>query len=207
MIKPMAWICVWVAVAGLLVGCEDDAPRGALEFRIVPYRPEVEGGGNSVSAETRDEYVVLLRAHGFEHVLDRDGDYVWMPVQGVQRFPQCVTAEHEGRLFLLVDNRSGHVMLSDLSRKGWRITSVEEGIGPLDRHAIEFHFDEAGAEKMAQLTVAHRGDHLAIIVHGEVCSAFEIRDIIGSEVHITTPDADQAEAIVRGLREGLPAAR
>jgi preprotein translocase subunit SecD len=118
-----------------------------------------------------------------------------------------VTTEHEGRQFLLLDNRPGSVMLHDPSPDGWRVAKVHEGEGREGRSAVDFRLNSAGAEKMAQLTAAHQGDALAIIVYGEVCSVPIIRSEIPGQGQITTGDPDDTAEIIKMLQEGLPAGR
>ena len=179
---------------------------GVLEFRVAPFGPEVGAGPNCVSVDVRDEYVELLEIHGHEAAIDLAGDYIWLPLRTDQPMPQLVTAAHDGRRFLLLDNRPDHVMGYNPSDLGWRVERVSEGEDAAGHPAVDFRLDEWGASQMATLTAAHLGDALAIILDGDVYAAPIVHGVVGGRGQITTDDPDDVARILDTLRAGASAA-
>jgi hypothetical protein len=132
--------------------------KGALELRIAPRQDEVE---SSVVAEYRK---ALAEGHTVT-----GGRYIWRQVQpGTDLGPFVITQTREGTTWLLVHDDDLSIMVP---AQGWKLTQVGRGTDANGRPMVTLEFDDAGAERMLQLTKANDGRLLAEIVFGVVVSA------------------------------------
>ena len=188
------------------------AQAGVLEFRIVPGL-ERSGLPLRVTDEEFRRYRDMLEDEGPEAVRKRDGEYIWLPIdadeeggeQVSDRFPglPCYRREADGRYYLLVGNTDALTMLPEKGAGGWSLTSARPTLDRTGRPAVEFTFDARGARLFAQMTSAHTGKPMAILVDDIVYSAPVIRSTI-SEQGIITADFTQRETekLARTLRTG-----
>ncbi|MBM4024253.1 MAG: hypothetical protein FJ280_02450 [Planctomycetes bacterium] len=115
-----------------------------------------------------------------------------------------ITETHEGKTWLLVRNDEPFIMVP---AQGWRLTHVGRGIDANGRPMVALEFDDAGADRMQQLTQAQDGKPLAIIANGVIVSAPFLRSTGGfrSAVIVGNFTEQEVEDMITALRQGLAA--
>ncbi len=192
------------------------AQAGVLEFRIVPGL-ERSGLPLRVTNEEFRRYRDMLEVEGPEAVRKRDGEYVWLPIDADEEGGEQVSdrfsglpyyrREADGRYYLLVGNTDALTMLHEKGPGGWSLTNARPTLDRTNRPAVEFTFDDRGARLFAQMTSAHTGKPMAIMVDDIVYSAPMIRSTISKQGIIEGSFTQkEVEDLARTLQAGsLPA--
>ena len=117
-----------------------------------------------------------------------------------------VVEEYDGELFMLCWNTRGARLTQEEGI--WSVSRASRGADELGRPAINFGMDAKGASLLAELTGAHVGDQMAVLLDGEVYTAPNLRSRISKSGQITG-DFDQAELdyIIKVLSAGSLQAR
>ncbi len=183
------------------------AKAGVLEYRIAPYAP---GPGKQfvIGLEERNRYIKNLRTEGPEGPRKRSERLQWFPVHGQNKeYDGLVTANYEGRTYILLFNQPGYVMLHEPGPGGWSLADARFTYDKDNRPAVGFTFDEAGAKRFARLTSDNVGRCLAVLLDDEVYSAPRIREMISAQGVITGQfSVEEVDDLVRTLEAGsLPA--
>ncbi|MDP6633818.1 MAG: protein translocase subunit SecD [Phycisphaerae bacterium] len=189
---------------------------GALEFRIAPLSPEArpKEGQEPMAASERDKYVKILR-----NTLDKEGPqglprrtdrYLWFPIRGERKsgYASMVTSKYGGQTYLLLCNFRGKTLLQRRDADRWALTNASRSYDNKGLPAVDFSMDEAGAQFLHTLTRDNTGEHMAILLDSEVCSAPVIQTTISSRGQITmgTYNSEEVDSLVKILRAGsLPA--
>lgn len=184
---------------------------GVLEFRIA-----VPVGSNPDETRLRNE----LKERGPEGV--ESATTVWRPINKLQAWydtleqyeslianPAAYFATSRG---LVVEERDGkfYVLLRD--EAGWRITKAEGSWkltqasisqDELGRPAVAFRMDERGAQIMGDMTQAHIGKQMAIVLDDEVISAPNINSrIAGSGIIQGTFSQEELNYLIKTMSAG-----
>ena len=182
-------------------------PGMELEFRVAAARSGLAGG---LSDEQLERYRQSLRKGGPGALREANAPYIWLPVRGdANAFEWLVTAERDGRTYLLVSDRPGEVMLA-AARGGerWGLKRAVASSDDSGRPAVRVEFDENGARLMDRLTRDNLRRALAIVVRGEVVSAPTVQARIARQAIITGRfTARQARELAEALRSALPPTR
>ncbi|MFW6132811.1 MAG: protein translocase subunit SecD [Planctomycetota bacterium] len=191
------------------------AKAGVLEFRIAPGLPGTQG--YAVDRETFRRYHRLLQEEGPEEVRKRDGEFIWLPIEGApgERFGGVVVVHNEGeryrhadgKHYILCSNTDAFTMLHEEPPGGWTLTGAGVTHDQMGRPAVSFEFDSRGAKLFSRLTSAHKGKQMAVMVDDVVYSAPRIKATISREGIIEGSfTRAEAEDLARTLRAGsLPA--
>lgn len=202
------------------------ARAGVLEFRIAPELPkEIHGAGDekalNLSLREYQDYVDRpvqiegrtvgrIREHP-DALRERRNKLLWFPIRGVQKdfAPSTVIGTWQGQDYILLYDRLGYVMLHKLpgDSGAWRLEDARPDMDSMGRRCVTFTLDRQGARAFSNLTMAHIGHLLAILMDGEVYSAPRIRSVISDQGQITGSfSADEQRELVRMLNAGaLPA--
>jgi len=188
------------------------AKAGVLEFRIAPRLPASISGASSgeflLTKQEYERYVQSLQREGPEGLRKRNAPMQWFPIrEDARQFAGLVTFSYGGREYILLSNEPGRCMLSERGAGGWKLTAARPGFDRYGRLAVDFWLNEPGARKMAKLTSANIGKHMAILLDGQAYSAPVIQTTISSTGQITgTFSRDEIDDLVRTLEAGsLPA--
>lgn len=160
---------------------------GVLEFRIATRL-----GSNPDEARLRRE----LKERGPEGV--ESNSTVWRPINKLDAWYKALD-EYEALVAnppgyfaardLVVEERDGKFYMLLRDEPGWRITKAEgnwrlaqasQGQDEMGRPAVNFRMDERGAQMMGDLTAAHTGQPMAIVLDDEVISAPSINSRISN---------------------------
>jgi len=180
---------------------------GVLEFRIAPYMPNI-GQEFTITRAKLDECVRSLMEDGPEGLRKRNAALLWFPVREGEKFGNLITHEGpDGRMYLLLYNEPGRMMLQEPGRSGWSLTRAGYWQDNFGRPAVEFTLNSKGARLFAALTSAHTGHCMSILLDDEVYSAPVIQSTIVDKGQITGQfTEDQVKGLIRTLRAGsLPA--
>ncbi|MDY6913059.1 MAG: protein translocase subunit SecD, partial [Planctomycetota bacterium] len=184
------------------------AKAGVLEYRIAPYSPESDAPDFKLTASERDRYVKNLLEEGPEGLRRRNERLLWFPIHGEREgYGSLVTADYAGKQYVLLYNQPGFTMLRETGLGGWSLARAQPTRDERMRPAVGFDFDEAGAKRFHNLTTAHKGHVLAVLLDDEVYSAPVIRTAISKRGTITgTFTPEEVNELVRILDAGsLPA--
>jgi SecD/SecF fusion protein len=162
---------------------------GVLEFRIAPEQRPIEGRQPDITPEEVKHYTAILQdpTEGADTLRRRNDKFLWFPVHpGEDLSPSEVTADAQGRTFVLLYNQPGDMMLQNRATKGgWVLTKAYPTSDENARPAVGFEFDDNGAKIFADLTSAHLKRPMAILLDDEVFSAPTIQSKISSNGRIT----------------------
>ena len=132
------------------------------------------------------------------------GRYVWVPVRpGMNLSFTLVTQTQDNKTWLLVHNDESFIMVP---AQGCRLAHVGRMTDNDGRTAVTVDFDEAGGDRLARLTQAYDGHHLALIVADVVVAAPMIRGGQGGfrNAVITGNFTEPAlEEMIESLRRGM----
>jgi beta-lactamase regulating signal transducer with metallopeptidase domain/nitrous oxidase accessory protein NosD len=149
------------ARAGGSASVEPGKAASALEIRAAPMPDEL-------TLEVVEECTKAL-----DEGHTSTAGYLWVPVRPGTKPPlDSVVRTHAGKTWLLVHNKEPFIMVP---AQGWRLAHVGRSTDENGRPMVTLEFDEAGAERLSQLTqvlIQTQHDHpLAILVDGLVVSA------------------------------------
>lgn len=167
---------IWVGVEGCAERPPGEEAQGAgqrevrtgLELRIVPKY-------SHLAPETLEAYrgAVGSRPVG-------DGQYLWRRIRsGTNVPPDSVIAENGDTMWLLMHNDEPSIMVPG---QGWGLTHVGRTTDAMDRPGVSIRFDDAGAERLSQVTQDRQDPTLAILVDGIVYSAPHIVGQVRDEI-------------------------
>ena len=193
--SEVLWLCLF-CVALVAIGCSKrksySPPPGVLEFRIAPY---IEGAPNAsdyvISKTDVEKYVKMLQEEGAEPGRKRSDAFQWFPIRGNTDDPGAVTADYAGKTYLLLSNRPNDVVINSPGQAPWGISDAFASTDETGRPAVDITFDDTAAKLLTKLTGAHRrngtrpGDHLAIVVKGEVYSLPTIQTTVSDMCQIS----------------------
>jgi len=179
---------------------------GVLEFRMAPT-VVAAGGGFTMSDDEAARWKAQLVREGPEPGRERNEPWQWFPIRGrASGFEKNVTLSYGGRYYVLLANRPGDVMLNPPGAREWELRDARPNMdGP--RHIVSFTFDLPGGNLFENLTKAHIGHQMAILLDDEVYSAPTIQSIISRDGQISGDfTAADTEDLAKTLRSGsLPA--
>ncbi len=113
-----------------------------------------------------------------------------------------IVEEYDGEYYMLCWDVRGSALTPD-SYRGWRVASAYQGADELGRPAINFKMDPRGANLLGQLTEAHVGDSMAVLIDDQVYTAPNLNSRISRQGQIMG-DFSQTELtyIIRVLNAG-----
>jgi SecD/SecF fusion protein len=188
---------------------------GVLDFRIT-----VDPGSHPDEQRLRDE----LRERGPRNVQSIDTD--WLKIDKIESFAQSVqdlknavafpaqffqtrnfvVEPYEGEWYMLIWDVRGSRLLG--SSGDWSVARALQGQDDVGRPAINFEMDARGAVKLGELTQAHRGDRMAVILDDRVITAPTINaQITRSGIIEGQFTPDEIRTIIRVMQAGSLAAR
>ncbi len=204
----------WASVRGYLDDPADlvrlISRAGVLEFRIAPGRP---GAGYSMTMPDAQaaRYLNELRDEGPQAGRDRAAPYQWFPVRAsdneLGKFGGLIIGEWAGDHYVLLANQPENAMLKEYREGSWKLDDAYPTTDQAGRPAVGFEFDPIGSQRFANLTGAHIGDALAVLLDNEVYSAPRINSqITGRGIIEGRFTVEEVRELVRTLRSGsLPA--
>jgi hypothetical protein len=190
---------------------------GALEFRIAPVSSEAAGEFDkhmAIRAQQRDKYIKILfdtlEREGPMGLARRTDRYLWFPIRDRRKrgYGRVVTMSYSGANYILLSNYIGKTLLQSRGRDRWALSNAYMTSDSRESPAVGFSMNEAGAELLGELTQNNIGQHMAILLDGEVYSAPIIQAAISSSGIITmgTSDSREVSTLIEILRAGaLPA--
>jgi len=184
------------------------AKAGVLEFRVAPYLPGI-GKEPTISRDELERVFASLDNEGAAGLRKRNAPLQWFPLREKdEKLGGLITRDGpDGRRYVLLYNRPGDVMLHQPGRGGWMLKDARPDVDRNNRPAVGFTMNQAGGELMANLTTAHRGHSMAILLDNEVYSAPVIQAVISDRGIITGRfTQEEVNDLVRTLKAGsLPA--
>ena len=116
-----------------------------------------------------------------------------------------MTAEHEGRRYVLLSTKPDEVLLG--GRYGppdWKLSSVGLARDERGKPMLQLELDEAGGRRLTKLTGEHLGRQMAVLVDDRVVTVPTIRSAIATKVAITGNfEMSEVEAIQKALATGI----
>lgn len=176
---------------------------GVLEYRIAPRTTEMD------QAELA-RYVEQLQTEGPQAGRTANAEYQWFRLRddpADYRRLNMVVVDWASEPYILLSNRPSDTMLQRTGQQEWSLEQARQTTSNTGL-AVGFQFDSAGAQLFAQLTQAHIGDQMAVLLDDEVYSAPVIRSAIYNQGVIEgrfTPD--EVRELVRTLSAGSLRAR
>ena len=175
-----------------------------LEFRIAPVAPGKKGA--TMPAPTVARCKQLLAEEGPAQANRLIRRYLWLPVRdGAEGLENLITAQKEGKTYLLVSNQIGEVMLRP--RPGqpvWGLTSALPMMDPVTkRSSVQFTLDPVGARDLANLTKANLTKPLAMTVNSHVMEVWEINGVATKQGAVSEKDFAKANRLAKGLLMGM----
>ncbi len=174
---------------------------GVLEFRIAPGR-----GSDAVTDAQVENFKKSLNTDGPEALRIEGADYAWYPIQGdAEGYGGLITAtDRIGTLYMLLSNKPNERMVQ---AKGdevrWSLSKANVGSDQFANPAVDFRFDEAGAQIFARLTGGNIGRSMAILLDDEIYSAPNIKSVISESGQITGKFTfDEVKELVQILEAG-----
>ena len=195
-----AW-AVGSAVMATRSGQDAEPKLGRLDLRLVPTR---DASKTHIGQADIDRYVEQLGQEGPFVGRDRGDPYGWYQLRCTGT-PNHITAEHEGRRFILLSNRPAEVMLVI----GWNVGPWKlHGIMATEDHrglpSITIEMDELAGNRLKELTGRFLNSQLAMLVDEQVVSMPTIRGQIGRRIQITGRFTyEEVEKLVKALRSSV----
>lgn len=215
-------VATYDAYASQATGFEDPADMirllqgaGVLDFRIT-----VDPGEHPDEQRLRDE----LQERGPRNV--QSSDTVWLKIAKVQSFiddvaelealridpagffstRQYVVERFEGEYYMLAWDIRGSRLLG--STGNWSVARAFPSQDQIGKPAIGFEMDAEGAVKLGELTGAHRGDRMAIILDDRIMTAPNVNDrITRSGIIMGQFTQDEIDRIILVMQAGSLSAR
>lgn len=178
-----------------------DGGDGRLAFRIAPTRETLGQLAAATVVRVPKDLAVDEVVAQAKQALAAKGPgalrgewFAWYPVRE-RVLPQntaMITAEHDGRTYLLLAERAPLVMRADAEGdEPWRIVRVSASRDGQGRPSVGVELDERGGELMRQLSGGHVGQPLAVLVDGEVQMAPTLQSRIDRKLTITGNFSDE----------------
>ncbi len=181
--------------------------RGRLDFRLAPMREE--GKMLGLAEGDIERYTAEFNAKGPVPATYGKDPFAWCRLaQGVAPHVRGISAERDGRSYVLLSNRPAETMLTLWGEANpWRLLDATRtllaGDAP-DRPSIALRLDKEGGWRMGVLTEAHVGLPLAALVDDEVLSLPTIRAKAGDAIVITGAfTREEAAELVERLKGGV----
>lgn len=161
---------------------------GVLEFRIA-ISPGSSGDEQRLRRELRERgpggvdsrdtvWRGINKLDGWYNTMDQYEQLVAAPAEYFARSHGLVVEERDGRFYVLLRDEPGWRMTK--AEGNWKLTQANMSTDELGRPAVAFRMDERGAQVMGDLTEAHRGQKMAIVLDDEVYSAPNINSRISN---------------------------
>ena len=175
---------------------------GKLEFRILynaaassEFQSDVE---NALEQRLRDR----LRDNGPFDASAQGQSSIWLSLRHpAPNLVGAVIEEYQGQQYLLVSNEPNEIMTADGS---WGLLAVYPQKDYMDKPAIGLELDQAGAEKLREITRHNIDRAMAIILDGRVLSAPTIASAIGQRALITGQFTEQeVRDMMVSLQKGM----
>ena len=157
--------------------------------------PYIEGAPDAsdyvISKTDVEKYVKMLQQQGPEPDRKRGDAFQWFPIRGNMDDPGVVTANYAGKTYLLLSNRPNDIMVNSSGQASWGISDAFAITDEQGRPAVDITFDDTAGKLFAKLTGAHRrngtrhGDHMAVVVKGEVYTTPIIQSTISEKCEIS----------------------
>ncbi|MCL2700980.1 MAG: protein translocase subunit SecD [Phycisphaerae bacterium] len=177
---------------------------GVLEFRMAP----VVGGEHNIDHALAQQYITKLETEGPDPGHERNDAFLWFPIRGRANSLADTLVKHPygGRVYVLLDNRTGNIMLNPPGARNWELTHAAPNMDGA-RHIVSFEFDTRGARLFRNLTASHIRHNMAVLLDDEVYTAPVINDVISNRGQISGDfTAQDAADLAKTLRSGsLPA--
>ena len=179
---------------------------GHLEFRIAIQRGQPEP---AVSSNEANSLIRQLARQGPDAIRTQRTDMAWFPIDDrLADKPEWlpITGEFAGRSYVLASTLPEHTMLSGQGGdQAWSLTRLYTRSDELNRPAVGFDFDPAGARQFGDLTASHLKRLLLCLIDTQVVSAATIQSRISGSGILSSEKMtrDQAQAIVTRLQPGL----
>lgn len=132
----------------------------------------------------------------------KDMQYLEADPAGFFAARDFIVEEYDGEYFMLCWDVRGSALTPD-SDRGWRVASAFQGADELGRPAINFKMDPRGAKLLGELTEAHVGNSMAVLLDDQVYTAPNLNSRISRSGQIMG-DFSQSELsyIIRVLNAG-----
>jgi len=176
---------------------------GVLEFHILPDDNDADLVKSGGYKGWRDR---LLKDGPRYHIGD---DFKWFEVQDPEEFKGRGTVNYNDRTWILASVKAADSL--DRQSGDWHLKNAKQGADQTGQLEVEFQFDSIGGTKFGDLTRAHVGKPMAIMLDDQVISAPNIQSAILTGSGVITGGSDgftsnEVDYLVRMLRAGsLPA--
>ena len=212
LLSVLGLVCLVAPLAMLKAQTTAEATAGRLDFRMAVNR----GRGDPVVAETDAARLISELARQGPDALEKQNTAMaWFPLSvPLDEKPAKVArampiaGQWKERWYLLVSTEPKHTMLADeAGKRAWGLVRAYVAKDSMDKPAVGFDFDQAGAERFRALTTAHIGGCLAVLVDGQVENVATINSVIFSSGIITSQQMTEKEVsdLVTRLQRGMPA--
>ena len=184
------------------------ARAGQLEFRIAPASPGRDRKFNPISQVDYNSYTKALQADGPEARQRANKPLRWFPATGsASDYIDVVTSMYAGQLYILLHTEDHNTLLQKSGQRDWSLKRSSRTTDSMGAPAVSFEFDERGAIRFADLTQAHTGHFMAVLLDDTVYSCPTIREKISDSGMISGSFTDEeVNDLVRILEAGsLPA--
>ena len=191
---------------------------GEIAFRIAPrpqnidaetYRDRLEERGPRGGTERPYQWFPVDDLGSFADEPEQRERIKENPARYFQRNRNMVAAKYGGRIYLLLADSPGKAITS--AQEGWELTSAGRTQDQRGFPAVRFELNPVGAQLMGNLTAAHKGEPMAIVLDGRVISAPTIQGRIAGRGQITGGPGGFSEQeldhMLRTLRAGSPPAQ
>ncbi len=178
--------------------------RGRLDFRLAPMREE--GKMLGLTEGDIERYTAEFKAKGPLPVTYGKDPFVWCRLaKGVAPHVRGISAEREGRMYVLLSNRPAETMLTLFGDSNpWRLLDAVLDERAPDRPSIALRLDREGGWRMGVLTEAHVGLPMAALVDDEVLSLPTVRAKVGDAIVITGAfTREEMTELVERLKGGV----
>jgi len=175
---------------------------GILEFRILPQTNE-----ESLTEGEITRYREDLEKYGPKRASGKN--YVWQKIKSPEDFQvqSAILGEFADDKFVLTSNKDEETLLHEGSGDTWRLTDARIGNDDIGNWAVNFQFNEIGANRFFPLTKNNLNRPLCILLDKEAISAPNINSPIRNRGQITgTFTQTEVQDLVDKLNAGsLPA--
>jgi SecD/SecF fusion protein len=161
---------------------------GVLEFRIAPEPKPLDGRAADITEEQITRFKAILQdpTESPDSLRRRNDPFLWFPARSGEEFGSgVVTADAQGRTFILLYNQPADMMLQNRSAGGWTLTNAYPTADDRARPAVSFEFNDQGAKLFSEMTSTHLRRPMAILLDDEVVSAPTIQAKISNKGIIT----------------------
>ncbi len=197
----------WANVRGRLDD-PDDLIRlirraGVLEFRIAPVP------GKTIAVDQAKTYVDQLQRSGPQPGRDRRDRFQWFLVHDPkEKLPELVTATWAGQRYVLLSDDVNSRMTRGKDDRAWDLDRANPSMDERGWPSVQFQFKSNGRQLFGDLTGAHIGEPMAVLLDDEVYSAPNIRSQIYGDGVITGQfSRPEVEDLSRILNAGALRAR